>query len=193
MVGGRITFERAAHAGDATTIEGWVLPGLVDVHCHIGVTAGGAADDGARREAGRGGPRHGRPADPGRGKRDGHLVGARAATTCPASSARAASSRDPSATSGASRASSTPSTNSRPRPPTRRGAGDGWVKLIADWIDRDLGDDGDLTPLWPDDVLADAVAAAHAEGARVTAHTFATESIDGLLARGSTASSTAPA
>lgn len=60
-------------------------------------------------------------------------------------------------------------------------AGDGWVKLIADWIDRD---EGDLTPLWPADVLAKAVAAAHAEGARVTAHAFSTEAIDGLLAAG---------
>ncbi|WP_430867136.1 amidohydrolase family protein [Demequina aurantiaca] len=59
--------------------------------------------------------------------------------------------------------------------------GDGWVKLIADWVDRDAGD---LTPLWPADVLADAIAAAHAEGARVTAHTFATESIDPMLDAG---------
>ena len=62
--------------------------------------------------------------------------------------------------------------------------GDGWVKLVADWIDRDLGADGDLRPLWPADVLADAVAAAHAAGARVTAHTFATESLDALLDAG---------
>ncbi len=38
--------------------------------------------------------------------------------------------------------------------------------------------------MWPDEVLAEAVAAAHREGARVTAHTFATESLDGLLAAG---------
>jgi hypothetical protein len=62
--------------------------------------------------------------------------------------------------------------------------GDGWVKVVADWIDRDLGDDGDLRPLWPADVLADAVAEAHALGARVTAHTFATESLDALLDAG---------
>ena len=60
-------------------------------------------------------------------------------------------------------------------------AGDGWVKFIADWIDREVGD---LTPLWPADVLAEAIAAVHAEGARVTAHAFATESIDALLDAG---------
>jgi imidazolonepropionase-like amidohydrolase len=62
--------------------------------------------------------------------------------------------------------------------------GDGWVKLIADWIDRDLGIDADLRPLWADDALAAAVAAVHAEGARATAHTFATEAVDGLLDAG---------
>lgn len=60
-------------------------------------------------------------------------------------------------------------------------AGDGWVKIVADWIDRDRGD---LTPLWSRDQLAAAVEAAHAEAARITAHTFATESVDALLAAG---------
>ena len=60
-------------------------------------------------------------------------------------------------------------------------AGDGWVKIVADWIDRDHGD---LTPLWSVDELTGAVAAAHAEAARVTAHTFATEAVDDLLTAG---------
>ena len=59
--------------------------------------------------------------------------------------------------------------------------GDGWVKLVGDWIDRALGD---LAPEWPDDVLAAAIAAAHEEGARVTAHTFGTDALPGLLAAG---------
>ncbi|MGL5930063.1 MAG: amidohydrolase family protein, partial [Dermatophilaceae bacterium] len=60
-------------------------------------------------------------------------------------------------------------------------AGDGWVKLVGDWIDRDAGD---LTPCWPADVLADAVAAAHDEGARVTAHCFGEQSLRDLAAAG---------
>ncbi len=56
-----------------------------------------------------------------------------------------------------------------------------WVKLVGDWIDRD---EGDLAPLWPDDVLRDAIAAAHAEGARVTAHVFGEHALPGLLAAG---------
>ena len=60
-------------------------------------------------------------------------------------------------------------------------AGDGWVKLVGDWIDRQVGD---LAPVWPDEVLASAIAAAHAEGARVTAHVFGTDALPGLLAAG---------
>ena len=58
---------------------------------------------------------------------------------------------------------------------------DGWVKLVGDWIDRSSGD---LAPLWSDDVLVAAVAAAHAEGARVTAHVFGEDALPGLIASG---------
>lgn len=60
-------------------------------------------------------------------------------------------------------------------------AGDGWVKLVGDWIDRDLGD---LAPLWPADIAAEAIACAHRAGARVTAHCFAEESVAELVAAG---------
>jgi imidazolonepropionase-like amidohydrolase len=60
-------------------------------------------------------------------------------------------------------------------------AGDGWVKLVGDWIDRSSGE---LAPLWPDDVLAEAIAAAHAAGARVTAHVFGADALPGLIAAG---------
>jgi imidazolonepropionase-like amidohydrolase len=59
--------------------------------------------------------------------------------------------------------------------------GSGWVKLVGDWIDRSIGD---LAPLWPDDVLVEAIAVAHRRGARVTAHVFAEDAIPGLLAAG---------
>ncbi|MGH3872175.1 MAG: amidohydrolase family protein [Pseudonocardiaceae bacterium] len=60
-------------------------------------------------------------------------------------------------------------------------AGDGWVKLVGDWIDRSTGD---LAPLWPDDVLVEAIAAAHSAGARVTAHVFGEDALPGLIAAG---------
>jgi imidazolonepropionase-like amidohydrolase len=59
--------------------------------------------------------------------------------------------------------------------------GDGWVKLVGDWIDRGVGD---LAPLWPDDVLAEAVAVAHAAGAKVTAHVFGEDALPGLIQAG---------
>ncbi|MGQ0841675.1 amidohydrolase family protein [Actinokineospora sp.] len=59
--------------------------------------------------------------------------------------------------------------------------GDGWVKLVGDWIDREHGD---LAPLWPDDVLAEAIAVAHAAGARVTAHVFGEDALPGLVGAG---------
>ena len=60
--------------------------------------------------------------------------------------------------------------------------GDGrWVKIVGDWIDRSIGD---LAPLWPDDVLAEAIAVAHRAGARVTAHVFGEDALPGLLAAG---------
>jgi imidazolonepropionase-like amidohydrolase len=59
--------------------------------------------------------------------------------------------------------------------------GDGWVKLVGDWIDRDTGD---LAPLWSDGVLVDAIAAAHANGARVTAHVFGEDALPGLISAG---------
>ena len=59
--------------------------------------------------------------------------------------------------------------------------GDGWVKLVGDWIDRAVGD---LAPLWSDDVLKAAIDAAHAEGARVTAHVFGEDALPGLVNAG---------
>ncbi|MDZ4232712.1 MAG: amidohydrolase family protein [Dietzia sp.] len=59
--------------------------------------------------------------------------------------------------------------------------GDGWVKLVGDWIDREAGD---LAPLWSDAVLEAAIDAAHANGARVTAHVFSEDALPGLIKAG---------
>jgi imidazolonepropionase-like amidohydrolase len=59
--------------------------------------------------------------------------------------------------------------------------GDGWVKLVGDWIDRDAGD---LTPCWPAEALTEAIAKAHECGARVTAHVFGEHALPDLLAAG---------
>lgn len=59
--------------------------------------------------------------------------------------------------------------------------GDGWVKLVCDWIDRGVGD---LAPLWSDEILKAAIDAAHANGARVTAHVFGEDALPGLINAG---------
>jgi imidazolonepropionase-like amidohydrolase len=64
---------------------------------------------------------------------------------------------------------------------TQAARGDGWVKLVGDWIDRDAGD---LSPCWPADTAAAAINRAHQLGARVTAHCFGEQSVTELVAAG---------
>jgi imidazolonepropionase-like amidohydrolase len=182
VVGGLLTFERPALEPTAV-LDGWVLPGLVDVHCHIGLASDGPVDAAtAELQA---------LAD-----RDSGVLLVRDAGS-PADTGWVHDRADLPRLIRAGRHLALPkrylrhygrelgSTDDLPAAVLEEAArGDGWVKLVADWIDRDLGADGDLTPLWPADVLSAAVAGAHAAGARVTAHTFATESLDALLDAG---------
>ena len=59
--------------------------------------------------------------------------------------------------------------------------GDGWVKLVGDWISRETGD---LSPSFPPEAFAAAIAAAHEQGAKVTAHCFGRDVLQGLLDAG---------
>jgi len=182
VVGGRLTFERPSGVADET-LEGWVVPGLVDVHCHIGLAADGPVDDGtAEKQA---------LAD-----RDSGVLLVRDAGS-PADTGWVHARDDLPRLIRSGRHLARPKRYLRhygrelsrvedlPTAVREEAArGDGWVKLVADWIDRDLGADGDLRPLWPTELLHAAVRAAHDAGARVTAHTFATESLDDLLDAG---------
>ncbi|GAA4625562.1 amidohydrolase family protein [Cellulomonas oligotrophica] len=182
VVGDRLTLERPAGVPDAT-LHGWVLPGLVDVHCHIGLDADGPVDAAAAEQQAL--------AD-----RDSGVLLVRDAGS-PADTGWVHARTDLPRLLRAGRHLARPRRYLRhygreldavtdlPGAVREEAArGDGWVKVVADWIDRDLGADGDLRPLWPDDVLAEAVAAAHDAGARVTAHTFSTEALDPLLDAG---------
>lgn len=181
---GAVTLTRPSAPGThMAELSGWVLPGLVDVHCHIGLGPHGTVDEEvargqamADRDSGvllirdAGSPQDtswvaGRPELP-RLLRAGHHLAR------PKRYLRhyARELDDPAELPDAVRQEA------------RRG--DGWVKLVGDWIDRSLGADGDLRPLWPDDVLAEAVAVAHQEAARVTVHAFSAEVIPSLLAAG---------
>ncbi|WP_205859384.1 amidohydrolase family protein [Phycicoccus flavus] len=179
VVGGRITYDRPAGDHEVTTVDGWVLPGLVDAHCHVGLVATGATDAATAeqqaltdRDAGTllirdaGSPSDTRwvddRADLPRIVRAGrHIARTRRYIR------NFAWEVEPEDLVAQVR--------------TEARAGDGWVKLVGDWIDRDAGD---LTPCWPADVLAEAVAAAHEEGARVTAHCFGEQSLHDLAAAG---------
>jgi imidazolonepropionase-like amidohydrolase len=168
-------------AGAETLAEGgWILPGLVDAHCHVGLGPDGPvdleeADAQARtdRDAGALLIRDcGSPVDTGPLQARDDLPEIIRAARHIARPKRylpglAAELDDPGLL---------PEVVAE-----QAAAGDGWVKLVGDWIDRGAGD---LTPLWPDDVLAAAIGAAHAAGARVTAHVFGTDALPGLIHAG---------
>ncbi|MDC4232948.1 amidohydrolase family protein [Actinomyces sp. B33] len=71
-----------------------------------------------------------------------------------------------------------------PRLVAEQAASHPWIKIVGDWIDRSNGADSDLDPLWPREVLIDAVAAAHDAGARVAVHSFGRRTVDDLLSAG---------
>lgn len=179
VLGDRLTFEPVPDA-DTIATGGWVLPGLVDAHCHVGLQHDGAvlsldvARDHARADAAAGAlllrdagsPLDTRPlldeVDLPRLIRAGrHIARPRRYLRNYAEEVEPAQLVEE----------------------VRRqiSYGDGWVKLVGDWIDRDVGD---LTPLWPGELLAEAVAVAHEAGARVAVHAFATETLGDLISAG---------
>jgi len=167
--------------GAVTVVDGgFVLPGLVDAHCHIGLAvedlAGAAEQAEVDRDAGTllvrdcGSPMDTRPLqerlDLPRIIRAGrHLA------------------RPKRYISGLGIELGEPT--DLPAAVAEQAAyGDGWVKLVGDWIDRADGSSADLTPLWTDEVLAEAIGVAHAAGARVTAHVFGEDALPGLIGAG---------
>lgn len=177
-VGGVLSFHRPAAAPDLV-LDGWVIPGLVDAHCHIGLGPDGdvpeqVAEDQAvaDRDAGTllvrdAGAVHDtrwiqQRADLPRIIRSGrHIARTRRCLRGFAVEV------EPENLVEAVR--------------TQARAGDGWVKLVGDWIDRDAGD---LAASFPAGVLKHAIGAAHDEGARVTAHCFAEDTLDHMLDAG---------
>jgi len=179
ILDGRLTFTRPRSAPETGSLDGWVLPGLVDAHCHIGLGPQGEVDAEtaqqqalADRDAGAlllrdaGSPADTRWVD---GRADlPVLIRAGRHLARPRRYLRGFAEEiepDELATAVCRQAA----------------RGDGWVKLIGDWIDRDLGD---LAPCWPRPALDAAIAQAHAAGARVTAHCFGEDALADLVAAG---------
>jgi len=177
VVDGRVTYE--PQSGAETVAEGWVVPGLVDAHCHVGLDAHGeVAREVAERQA---------VTD----RDSGALLLRDAGSPADTSWVHAREDLPRLIRAG------------RHLARTRRylrnfaheiepgelpayveqeaGRGDGWVKLVGDWIERDSGD---LAPSWPADAVAAAIATAHARGVRVTAHVFGEEALPALLDAG---------
>jgi imidazolonepropionase-like amidohydrolase len=179
IVDGRISREPVR---DADTIfdGGWILPGLVDAHCHVGLGPQGGvefeeaiAQAEVEREAGAlllrdcGSPIDTRSLDdrddlPRIIRAGRHLARPKRYIPGLPIDIEDESQLPDAVTLQAQR-------------------GDGWVKLVGDWIDRGIGD---LAPLWSDEVLTAAIAAAHANGARVTAHVFGEDALPGLIRSG---------
>ena len=177
VVGGRLTYDRPS--GDADVLEGWVLPGLVDAHCHVGLGAQGAVDDATSEQQA--------------------LTDRAAGALLLRDAGSAADTRwvddrdDLPVVIRAGRHIARPKRYIRDYAEEVEPAdlaaevarqarrGDGWVKLVGDWIDRGTGD---LAPCWPREALEAAMAAAHEAGARVTAHVFGEQALTDLVEAG---------
>ena len=163
----------------ATLIEGWVLPGLVDAHCHIGLAPGGGVERPEQEQQAL-------------AERDAGVLLARDCGV-PVDTRWIDEREDlPRVIRAGQHIARTRrylrNYGIEIEPPDLPGvaasqarAGDGWVKIVGDWIDRDLGD---LAPCWPVEALREAVAAAHEAGARVTTHVFGSEGLAELLDAG---------
>jgi imidazolonepropionase-like amidohydrolase len=177
VVDGRVTYQPVARA--ATVGEGWVVPGLVDAHCHVGLDEKGPIPDEQTEEQAV-------------TERDAGVLLLRDAGV--PSDTRWVDDREdlPRIIRAGRHIARTrrylrnygheiepDELSAYAAQEARRG--DGWVKLVGDWIDREKGD---LSPCWPADALVAAIAAAHEQGARVTAHVFGEDALPDLLDAG---------
>lgn len=179
VIDGRISYDRPLDAHDIRTVEGWTLPGLVDAHCHVGLGTHGPVDAETAEQ--------------------------QALTDRDAGTLLLRDAGSPSDTRWIDDREDLPKIIragkhiARTRRYIRNFAheiepdelvayvgreaqrGDGWVKLVGDWIDRDLGD---LSACWPREAVDAAIAEAHRLGARVTAHCFAEDALRDLVEAG---------
>ena len=177
VVDGRITFE--PQPGAEAAGEGWIVPGLVDAHNHLGLEDGGAVSEEdtlaqalADRDTGALLLRDcGSPADTRWVQERGDLPRLIRAGRHIARTRRYIRNY----------AHEVEPADLPAYVVQEARRGDGWVKLVGDWISRDAGD---LAPSFPAEAFAAAIGAAHAEGAKVTAHCFGREVLQGLLDAG---------
>ncbi|MFI7343623.1 amidohydrolase family protein [Streptomyces sp. NPDC050085] len=180
VIDGRITYDRPVTAGlDVTTVDGWALPGLVDAHCHVGLdTHGPVPAETAEKQA---------------------LTDREAGTLLLRDAGSPSDTRWIDDREDLPKIIRAGRHIARTRRYIRNYAheiepedlvayvaqearrGDGWVKLVGDWIDRGTGD---LSACWPREAVEAAITEAHRLGARVTAHCFAEDSLRDLVEAG---------
>jgi imidazolonepropionase-like amidohydrolase len=180
VVDGRLTFTRPSGETETVAGGGWITPGLVDAHCHIGLAPDGHVPelDGQVEQA---------------------IINRATGTLLLRDAGSPVDNRGVQDRDDLPRLIRAGRHIARPKRYVRElgievepdqlvaeverqaAAGDGWVKLVGDWIDRDRGE---LAPLWPDDVLVAAIGGAHELGVRVAAHVFGEDALPGLIAAG---------
>ncbi|WP_163510376.1 amidohydrolase family protein [Fodinicola acaciae] len=179
VVGDRLTYEPVAGA-ETVVRSGWAVPGLVDAHCHLGLVPPGVAAtvEQARelamvdratgvltiRDAGSPTPYaelDDEPEMPRLLRAGRHIAPPK--RYLPNIAVDAAGPELAAAVAEQAK------------------AGNGWVKLVGDWIDRAAGD---LGTNYDRESLTAAVKAAHDNGARITVHTFSEDALPDLLAAG---------
>ncbi len=177
VVDGKVTYEPVASA--ELVAEGWIVPGLVDAHCHIGLDADGAVPEDVQEEQA--------------------VTDRNAGTLLIRDCGSAADTSWIHERDDLPRLIRAGRHIARTRRYIRNFAheiepeqlpdyvareaerGDGWVKLVGDWIERDAGD---LTPSWTREALDQAMKVAHDRGARVTAHVFGEAALPDLIDAG---------
>ena len=177
VVDGRVTYEQ--QAGAETGAEGWIVPGLVDAHCHVGLDTSGGVDEAtceeqavADRDAGAlllrdcGSPVdtswiHDRDDLPRLIRAGRHIARTKRYIR------NYAYEVEPGEVAATVRQEAQ--------------RGDGWVKLVGDWISRE---EGDLAPSFPRETFEEAIRVAHEHGARVTAHCFGQTVLPWLIEAG---------
>ncbi|MDT4941918.1 MAG: hypothetical protein QOJ34_2007 [Pseudonocardiales bacterium] len=180
VLDGRLTFSRPTGEWETVADRGWITPGFIDAHCHIGLAPSGNVPD---------------PDD----QAEQALLDRAAGALLLRDAGSPVDNRSIQERDDLPRLIRAGRHIARPKRYIRGlgvevepaglvaeverqvAAGDGWVKLAADWIDRDLGD---LAPVWPDDALKAGVTRAHELGARVAAHVFSEDALPGLIAAG---------
>jgi imidazolonepropionase-like amidohydrolase len=180
LSGDRVTFEPVPGARTVAG-TGFILPGLVDAHCHIGIAPGGRP---VQRLA--------QAKELARVDRDAGVLAIRdAGSPYPYPEldddpevprlARAGRHVAPIGRYLRDIGVEVPGADLPATMAEQAKAGNGWVKLVGDWIDRGVGD---LAPAFAPQELVAAVEAAHAAGARVATHTFSEAAVEVLVRAG---------